>query len=321
MSNPIVFLYPGQGAQYHHMGGELRSGHPVFAASIAHSSELCSAYLSPSLLEVLYDPAKRKHHPFDDLRYSHPALLAFELALSDTLLAEGIRPALFLGYSLGEFVAMTSSGVLSREQAFTLVCSQAKAVLETTRASSMLAILSEESLFHHRDDLFKETWLAAVNSPGHFVVSGFPEVLAQLHVRLQAEGITSLILPVSRGFHSALVDPLRTRFFDLVTGIPLNASGLSHVSCALQRRLSPADFGPELFWAILRRPVQFQRTLQWLETSGPYTYIDLGPSGTLANFARQILPATSASTVHHLVTGFGREIESLRDFLEQRSHS
>ena len=48
-----------------------------------------------------------------------------------------------------------------------------------------------------------------------------------------------------------------------------------------------------------------------LESTGPYRYIDAGPAGTLATFLKYLLPKTSKSTAHAILSPFGSEQKSM----------
>jgi len=53
------------------------------------------------------------------------------------------------------------------------------------------------------------------------------------------------------------------------------------------------------------------RAFQALEWRGPWQYIDVGPAGTLTNFARQNLPTGGASQAHTIMSPFGGELRNL----------
>src|SRR5436853_2674236 len=51
---PVVFMFPGQGAQYPRMGLELYQTEPVFRAAVDHCAELLLPHLGLDLRAVLY---------------------------------------------------------------------------------------------------------------------------------------------------------------------------------------------------------------------------------------------------------------------------
>ena len=73
---------------------------------------------------------------------------------------------------------------------------------------------------------------------------------------------------------------------------------------------------PEFFWTVVRGSIRFRDTIATLERDGPFRYIDVGPSGTLANFVKYGLPAGSRSTAFPTLTPFGRDRKNLAALLQ-----
>jgi acyl transferase domain-containing protein len=100
------------------------------------------------------------------------------------------------------------------------------------------------------------------------------------------------------------MDPIEQAFLSSVppaakSAVPMiSARDGTTVDCITPRRL----------WQAVRQPVHFQNTIRDLERTGPHTYIDLGPSGTLANFVKYNLDRTSQSTFQSTVTPFGYRV-------------
>jgi len=70
-------------------------------------------------------------------------------------------------------------------------------------------------------------------------------------------------------------------------------------------------------WAAMRSPVEFARTIGKMSAAGDATFIDLGPSATLATFVKYILPPGSGSVQVPTVNRFGQDLKALREFQEQ----
>jgi len=72
---------------------------------------------------------------------------------------------------------------------------------------------------------------------------------------------------------------------------------------------------------VIRKPILFQQTVQALENRQVYVYLDLGPSGTLANFVKYNMTKQSQSKSFPILTPFGQSLPNLRkvkDFLATR---
>ena len=64
-------------------------------------------------------------------------------------------------------------------------------------------------------------------------------------------------------------------------------------------------------WQACREPVRFSQTMALLESTGPYCYIDVGPAGTLMNFAKYNLRQGSQSQCFAVMNPFGKNSQTL----------
>jgi acyl transferase domain-containing protein len=115
----IVFLFTGQGAQWHAMGRELILTKSTFRQSILESDRILKSLgISWSLVEELQ---KEKHlSRIDRSEIAQPASIAIQIALVDMMHSLNIFPTAVLGHSSGEMGAAYAVGSVTREQALTL---------------------------------------------------------------------------------------------------------------------------------------------------------------------------------------------------------
>jgi acyl transferase domain-containing protein len=308
---PVIWMFSGQGSQYFNMGRDLYESDPVFRDWMNRCNAVVRRFRQASLLDAIYRPADRSlSADFIDLHDTHPALFSVQYSLAKTLLSRGMKPDLMLGYSLGEIIALSVGNALSLEAAIEALLGQANLFTTSARPGAMLAVLAPSLSWDPQTTLFADTWLAACNTPEHFVVSGVPDVIDQLQNRLQSREILYFRLPVPIAFHSPLIDSLEHLFHEKLGGLQLGELGYPLVSTACMSQMThlPARF----CWDVIRRPVRFQESIARLEARGPATYVDLGPSGTLAGFLRNLLSSGSKSSVYPLMTPFNRGGETLR---------
>ncbi|MEU1024376.1 acyltransferase domain-containing protein, partial [Streptomyces sp. NPDC005904] len=138
MNRPVVFQFSGQGSQYSGMGAALYESEPVFRRVMDRLDAAAADELGESVLAALYAPGRGRAEPFDDIAFTHPAIVMVELAAAETLIADGIEPDLLLGASLGEFTASVLAGVLDAEECLRLLVRQA-AALRAAPGGGMLA--------------------------------------------------------------------------------------------------------------------------------------------------------------------------------------
>jgi len=309
MRSSYVFMFSGQGSQYYQMGKQLFKADPVFKKWMLALNDLAGKLLGESLLERLYDESKTFSETFDRTLYTHPAIFMVEYSLVQVLQERGLEPDYVLGASLGEFAAAAVSGVLTVEEIMELIIGQAKLLEAGCEKGSMVAVLYDPHLYYETPVLFENSELASVNYPEHFVVSGSCSSLEKVQAFLRDRQIVYLKLPVSYGFHSSGIDPVARQYRSMLEQKTYQLPRVKYVSCLKGDLLT--SISQYFFWDVAREPVQFPRAIQSLENGQPKVYLDLGPSGTLANFTRHLLNQDSPSESYAIMTPFHQELKQL----------
>lgn len=284
MSKPVVFMFSGQGSQYYQMGREFYLTNPTFRRSMLEADEIFRMITGESVVKQMYDDRRQKSEEFDRLLYTHPAIFMVEYSLSQVLLERGISPNYVLGASLGEYTAGALAGVLDREELIRCLVRQAQILEAYCQKGGMLAVLENQRLYEEEPVLRENSELAAVNFYSHFVISGSLEKLAEIEGYLQGNGTAFQRLPVSFAFHSSLLDPAAAPYTDFLKPMICREPKIGFLSCVTGHRM-PAITGTHL-WDVVRQPIRFQDAIGYLQRRGEHVYIDLGPTGTLANFTK-----------------------------------
>ncbi|WP_408992353.1 ACP S-malonyltransferase [Streptomyces sp. 1268] len=288
----VVFMYGGQGTQYHRMGQELYDTHPAFRDAMDRGSALYEAAQGTSLVAAMHDNTRRGQD-FDDILHTHAALYCIGWSLTEALRAEGFHPDAVLGHSLGEYVAATVAGAMSFEDGLDLVMKQAHLLDLLCRPGGMLSVLAPLSLYQRRRDLFAGLALAGVNftgdATGNFVVSGEAERVTEARAALDREGVIAVRLPVRYGFHSGLVDDIRQECRSLGRSVAVNSPTLPVYSCAYGGELDGATLTgwDDYAWDVIRGRVRFDELMATAFRDPAHHYfVDLSASGSFANFLK-----------------------------------
>jgi acyl transferase domain-containing protein len=117
----LVFLFPGQGAQYGGMARQLFETEPVVRATLERCDAILGRELDRSLLDIIFDPDERT---LESMAYAQPALFAVEYALAELWRSWGVKPAAVLGHSAGELVAACVAGVMGVEEGLRLIATR-----------------------------------------------------------------------------------------------------------------------------------------------------------------------------------------------------
>lgn len=312
-------MFSGQGSQYYQMGRELYEELPHFRAWLLKGDRRIKEMAGFSVLEQLYDPQRKKGDPFTRTLFTHPAIFLVEYSLAQTLRETGIEPDYVLGASMGGFAALAVAEILTFEQALQAVIEQARSLEAHCQPGGMLAVLDNPTLFDQTPWLYQQSVLAGVNFEKHFVISAGQPALAAVEQALKQTSITTAMLPVSYAFHSPLIDPARRSYCDFLQTLVHYIPQTPLICCTYAAELS--DIPENYLWTIIREPIRFQKTIALLEARHPWTYLDLGPSGTLATFVKYNLPASSASDIFSVMTLFGRELSNLEKLLNSQQFS
>ncbi|MEQ1695640.1 MAG: SDR family NAD(P)-dependent oxidoreductase [Hyphomicrobiaceae bacterium] len=196
----IVFLFPGQGAQHAGMAAGLMQTCPAFARHFGRIAEL----FAPLAGRNLHDLFAAESDLLATAAGLQPALFAVELALAETLIEWGIRPAAVAGHSLGQYVAAVVGGVLALEDAVRLVAARARATDEAppgamvqvaASAAELAGVLGEHS----------GACVAGVNSVRDVVVAGSVEAVEAFAAAAGKAGFAVQRIAVTRAFHSPMM--------------------------------------------------------------------------------------------------------------------
>ena len=303
-----VFLFSGQGSHYYQMGRKTYAERGVFWRSMHELDEIARPFVGQSLITTLYDDRLKASDVFDDLMLTHPAIYMVELSLARALINQGVRPDLTLGASLGAFVAATVAGAITPENALSLVIEQARIFSTHCSPGGMLAVLAAPSL-HDSEPLKSLSEIASVNFSSHFVLAAASDSLPRIRRHLEQLNISFQDLQVAYPFHSRWMESAHAPFEPALKGLELKPGALPMVCCMRSELLDSLD--ANYFWDVARQRVEFERTMARLEETGPFNYVDVGPSGTLATFLRYSLSRDTRSQVFPTLTPFGREQANL----------
>jgi bacillaene synthase trans-acting acyltransferase len=315
MTKPVVFMFSGQGSQYYQMGRDLYEAGGEFARWMRYFDEFMLDNFDRSILASLYGD-RVVSEPLVDTAVSHPAIFMVETALSFDLIDRGIQPVMTLGVSMGSFAAAAVAGHLRAVDALALVVRQADAFAECCSAGGMVSILADTGLFQN-GILRDRSVIAAHNFESHFVVSAKSEALSAIEANLFSQGVTFQSLPVEFAYHSPWIEEAQSEFEKAVSAIRVNPGRMPVMCCAHADELK--ELPPGFFWRAVRDPIMFHKTITKLEGKGGFSYVDVGPSGTLATLLKYVLPPKTCSTTHKIIGAFGSARDNIAELSQSRS--
>ncbi|MGE5341220.1 MAG: amino acid adenylation domain-containing protein [Candidatus Omnitrophota bacterium] len=296
-NRPVIFMFSGQGAQYVNMGRELYQTIPVLREEMDRCFNIFKSAMGYELKEVLFTNGEtgETNKNINGTEFAQPLLFIFEYALSKLLMKWGIKPYAMIGHSIGEYTAACLSGVLSLEDAITLVATRGK-LMQTMPPGAMLGVpLSESDLIpllnaHNQREADDKRLLslAAVNSSPLCVISGVHESISQFEAELKRNGHDCSLLHTSHAFHSSMMDPILNEFEHTVSNVRLNHPSIPYISNVSGDWITAADVLSPAYWSgHLRHTVRFADGItKLLEIESP-VFIEIGPGNVLSTFVKR----------------------------------
>lgn len=306
----VIFMFPGQGAQYVDMAKELYESEQEFSSNIDRCAEILKPYLGKDIRSILFPGKEVSEVSAAELNQTYmtqPVLFSVEYALAKLFIKWGIKPKAMIGHSLGEYVAACLSGVFSLEDALLLV-SQRGMLMQSLQGGAMLSVsLSEKEAEAY---LNEDISVAAANSAGLTVVSGTFEAIDKLEQQLKENSIQCRRLHTSHAFHSAMMEPILESFAETLKNITFNKPKIPYISNVTGEYIKDLEPTQAEYWTRhLRGTVRFSAGIkQLLNTSGSI-FLEIGPGQTLSTFVRQNESEDSEATI----------LNSLRHPKDQRS--
>jgi acyl transferase domain-containing protein/acyl carrier protein len=294
---PVVFLFPGQGAQYPGMTRGLYEREAAYRREVDAACERLRGPLGRDLRELLFPPAGAEEGAAEALRQTsltQPALFVVEHALARLLASWGIEPSAMIGHSVGEYVAATLAGVLDRDEALALVAERGR-LMQSMPPGSMLAVPLPPSEVEPL--LAGGLALAAVNDPALCVASGPTPAVDALEGELRRREVPVTRLHTSHAFHSPMMDPVLAPFRDRVARAALSAPRIPFLSNLTGTWITAEEATSPAYWADhLRGAVRFADGIQLLMAEPDRVLLEVGPGHTLCTLARAQAPRPDAAT-------------------------
>jgi len=284
----IVFTFPGQGAQYLNMGLALYEQQPVYKAAIDRCAYILKDFIDQDIRDIIFatSDAAVATSKLKDTRYTQPALFATEFALAQLYMSWGIKPSLFIGHSVGEYVAAHFADVFSLTDALKLVATRGE-LISKLPCGSMLSVRQNAKVI--KNLLSEDLSIAAVNGPMLCVVSGPTDQIASLSKLLDQQEIANKPLFTSHAFHSSMMDPILADFSSIVTEVKLSKPNIKIISTVTGKILTDQQAIDVDYWTThLRNTVEFVKAAETALTYDSPVFIEVGPGTVTSTLVRQI---------------------------------
>ncbi|WP_182609435.1 type I polyketide synthase, partial [Dietzia sp. B19] len=271
----VVFVFPGQGAQWDGMGARLLDQSEVFRGAVA----ACAAAFGP---ELGFDLREELRQPMDgDAARVQPLLFAMSIGLARLWESVGVRPDAVVAASLGEPAALHVAGALTLEQAAAVALRRARLLATMPGDLRMLVcqlssaaatdLLAEMGLSDSVDQLVE-------NSPQNILLGGAEDEIRRIAALLDERGVWCRPLKDARlASHSRWVDPLRDDFLAQLSAISPTKASIPVYSATFGRRVDTASLDAGFWFDNARGRVRMREALDAVFSDGYACLVECSP--------------------------------------------
>ena len=281
----IAFMFPGQGAQCVGMAKD-------FYDTFEDSKEIfdkANEVLDFDLLHICFDENEDIHIT----EFTQPALVTVCVAILKQVEKSGVKPDVCAGLSLGEYAALVASGAMSAEDAIRVVRERGKLMQGTVPAGegAMSAVLAmeKEKIEEVLVGIDGEVSIANYNCPGQIVITGETGAVAKAGEALSAAGAKRVVpLKVSGPFHSPLLKPAGEKLLEVLKDVTLDEIKVPYIANATADYVTKKEEIKDLLGVQVYSSVKMQQTIEKMIADGVDTFVEIGPSKTIAGFIKKV---------------------------------
>lgn len=299
----VAFVFPGQGSQAVGMGKEMYDRFECVRNVFAAADDA----LGFSITEMCFAG------PEEELRKTYntqPAILTASVAFYEVLKAEGLKPGIVAGHSLGEYSALVAAGALRFTDAVRLVQSRGRFMQEAVPLGegSMAAVLGMD-----RDKVVEVCAQAQAemgtvqavnfNCPGQIVIAGRVAAVEKAVDMLKQVGAKKVVmLPVSAPFHCDLMQPAAQRLAAELDKITVSDAEIPVVANFTGKAVTSGAEIKQLLISQAAGPVLWEDCVAEIINFGATNFVEVGPGKVLSGFTKKINKEINGFNVEDLVS-------------------
>jgi acyl transferase domain-containing protein len=299
----VGFVLAGVGEEYPGMAAALYEEEPGFRAdvdecvdllglpNVAELSKAFAAADTPAgnadLARLLGREPGTGRVPVGDTQLIQPAVFVTEYALARQLIRWGVQPDYLIGYSLGEYVAATLSGVLTLPDALRLVAHRAK-LIAALPEGAMLAVAAPEAEITALLGDFGSDLDVAIRTGSQVVLAGPSAAIEAARELLRAAAIGCRPLDTSHAYHSRMLTPAAAELTEWVAdNVTLHPPTIPYLSNVTGEFVTAELVMDARYWARhMCETVEFGAGLSHVLRGGGDALIEIGPGQSLGAIAR-----------------------------------
>ncbi|MBF0300591.1 MAG: acyltransferase domain-containing protein [Oligoflexia bacterium] len=308
----IAAIFVGQGSQYLNMGKDLAQNYPQFRNILHYLDNLFYKENKTILSQILYPVAsfdeitsQKQKTKLDQSNYAQPAIAAISMGMYKLLSEAGLHVDFLAGHSFGEITALWAAGILNEEDYLKLSYWRGQAMypqIENTTYNnngSMLAIKGNLSTIKSKITKYQSVYICNINSPEQIVIGGAADVIKNLQMDLQKDGLVTVLLPVSAAFHTPLIEYAKKPFSTALNKVRFNIPKNENIYSNTHANIYPKNIEEikNILTDHIFKTVNFKEEIESMYNNGARVFIEFGPKNILSKLISEILKEKEYTTI------------------------
>jgi [acyl-carrier-protein] S-malonyltransferase len=293
-----AFVFPGQGSQAVGMGSDWLGRSDLVKQTFDEADAALGESLSSIILEGPMEDLTRTEN-------TQPALLTVAVAYWRVLDAEGLKPDVVAGHSLGEYSALVCAGALEFSDAVRLTRLRGQAMQSAVPlgVGTMAAIIGikDPAVI---DELCAEAAQgqivepAGLNTPGQVVIAGHVEAIDRALEIVKGKRGMGKKLNVSAPFHCSLLAPAGVQLAEALADVtirPLSVPYVPNVTGAWTVD-APAGVVKANLVEQVSKAVLWEATMRTMMANGVDAWLEVGAGRTLVGLVKRLERKANVNT-------------------------
>ncbi len=298
VGNKKVFMFPGHGAQYVGMLKELYYNNEIIREVFERADKKYGEISGESIIDKIFSNEEYAEKELMKPIYMQPAIFLADVAMYKLIKSKGYKPDYLIGHSLGEIAALCAAGCFDIEEGIEIAYRRAQAVdtIPIDERGGMISISNQ-----YTSELAQELLniggskcqVSIINSTSQFNISGPVDSLIRIHDYCENKGITAIILRVSHAFHSEIMRPAVSKYYESICRFDFKKPQIPVYSTIISKFYDEKFYSNDEFAKILSSqlvtPFSFTNIITDLTDNYNVGYfVELGPKNILSKLVNQI---------------------------------